>query len=219
VKAAIVALGAGFALASCSRAPARRPEYPAAEPLLAPSAHAADFLDRQKIVATYGDRSLSFEAVLQKRGDELTLLGLTPFGSRAFLIVLRGTDMSFEKFVPQTLPFSPRYILLDVQRVFYPWIDGPSGPSSPEGERRGDRDGESIEEHWHDGRLLRRSFRRADGHPRAEVVVTYDGGMSSDASPPSHAVLANERYGYRLDITTLSHQSLEPRRGDAADAG
>lgn len=211
-------LGTALAIASCSHPPARTPDGPPEETLLAPGAHPEDFLDRQKIVATYGDRTLSFEAVLQKRGDELTLLGLTPFGSRAFLIQERGTDMSFQTFVSQTLPFSPRYILLDVERVFFPWIDGGS-QASTEGDRRGERDGELIEERWHGGRLLRRSFRRADDRPPGAVVVTYDGGMASDATPPSHAVLANDRYGYRLDITTLSHESLAPRGPEAADGG
>jgi hypothetical protein len=164
-------------------------------------------LDRQKIVATYGDRSSSFDAVLQKRGDELTLLGLTPFGSRAFVLRQRGTEVSFESFVPQTLPFPPRYILIDVERVFFQWI-GADVAAAPDGEREGVRAGEIVKERWKEGRLLRRTFQRVDGRPPGEIVVEYDGGMAADGTPPTHVAFRNGWYGYRLEIATESHETL-----------
>jgi hypothetical protein len=181
-----------------------------------------NFLDRQRITATYGDRTVQFDAVLQKRAGELTLLGLTPFGSRAFVLHQVGTDVSFQSFVPQSLPFPPRYILIDVHRVFFAWAQANTGGAAPDagsdaggygpprdGELVVEREGEIETERWAVGRLRRRTFRRADGEPRGEIVVDCEGdGMAADGTPPPHVRFANGWYGYRLEIATLSHQPL-----------
>jgi hypothetical protein len=205
-------LAALLAGASCaphaSTAPADRPY---SGPLVAPSSLPGSFLDRQHIVATYGDRSVTFDAVLQKRGGELTLLGLTPFGSRAFVLRQVGADVSFQSFVPQSLPFPPRYILIDVQRVFFAWAEPPAADGgAPGGDRTVERDGEIESEHWEGGRLRRRVFRRADGRPPGEIAIDYLGeGMGLDGVPPARVTFVNGWYGYRLEIATSTHQRLE----------
>lgn len=171
-----------------------------------PSEFPGAFLDRQTITARYGDWTARFDAVLQKRGDELVLLGLTPFGSRAFVLKQVGLDVTYESFVPQELPFPPRYILFDVHRVFFGGALGGAAP--PDGDLSTTRDGEILSERWQGGRLLRRRFRRANGEPPGEIVVDYDGGMPPGGPPPPHITFANGWYGYRLDITTVSHQAL-----------
>jgi uncharacterized protein DUF3261 len=205
-----IARAAGcVALAACrsTAAPSQPPAEPYTLPLREPGAFHGDFIDRQKIHATYGDRSLSFEAVLQKQGDTLTLLGLTPFGSRAFVVRQVGNEVSFESFLPETLPFPPQYMLIDVQRVFLGWAWGDQ-PGGSDGSREALRQGEVVREEWQRGRLLRRSFRRVDGRPRGEIVIEYDGGMTLDGTPPAHVILTNGWYGYRLQIETESHQAL-----------
>ncbi len=197
-----------FALLSCATgAPSKPPDRPYGGSLISPSVYPGDFIDRQKIVALYGDRSLRFDAVLQKRGNELTLLGLTPFGSRAFVIRQTGTGVSFESFVPQTFPFPPRYILVDVHRVFFAWVLEHDAPPV-DGMLEATREDEVVTEHWQGGRLLRRTFRRVDGNPQGQIVVDYDPGMARHGAPPSHVAFANGWYGYRLDIVTVSHQAL-----------
>jgi hypothetical protein len=227
-----VLVGIAVAIGACAPPPgARRSQSPAAPPgsdrpytgpFVDPATVPQDFLDRQRITATYGDRTAQFDAVLQKRGGELTLLGLTPFGSRAFVLRQVGTDVFFQSFVPQSMPFPPRYILIDVQRVFFAWAQGSAGGAvpdagydaggsgaPPDGELQREREGEIETERWVAGRLQRRTFRRADGDPRGEIVVDYDGdGMGSDGTPPAHIRFANGWYGYRLEIATLSHQRL-----------
>jgi hypothetical protein len=176
-------------------------------PLDFPSGGMADFFDQQKIVATYEGHSFGFDAVLQKRGNELTLLGLTPFGSRAFVVTQKGADVSFQNYVGASLPFRPQYMLIDVHRVFLqasPLGDGPPY----EGERTFSSADEKVTERWHDGRLVQRSYARIDGSPRGAIVVDYEGGLGDDGRPPHHVVLINGWYGYRLDITTLSHKPL-----------
>lgn len=165
-----------------------------------------DFLDRQRILATYAGRTMSFDAVLQKRGNELTLLGLTPFGSRAFVVIQKGAAVSFQAFVSQSLPFPPRYMLIDVQRVFFP-ASAFKGAGLREGGRQAVAGGEIVTEQWHEGRLMKRTFSRVDGRPPGEISVDYEGGMA-DAAPPARVVFTNGWYGYRLEITTVSHQPV-----------
>ena len=179
--------------------------YPGA--LDPPATHPGGFLDRQKVVARYGDREVTFDAVLQKHDDELLLLGMTPFGSRAFVVRQTGHDVSFDTYVAQTLAFPPRYILIDVHRVFLAGL-APAGSAFSDGAHEAARDGEIVTEQWQGGRLRERRFRRADGDPPGEIRVDYGDGMAADGTPPAHLSLYNGWLGYRIDITTLSHQPL-----------
>jgi uncharacterized protein DUF3261 len=199
---------AAILLVGCaSRSPERPPLPPYTGPLDFPTGGVADFFDQQKIVATYEGHSFGFDAVLQKRGNELTLLGLTPFGSRAFIVTQKGVDVSFQNYVGASLPFRPQYMLIDVHRVFLQ--TGPPGDAAPyEGGRTFSSADENVTERWHDGRLVQRSYARIDGRPPGAIVVDYEGGVGDDARPPHHVVLTNGWYGYRLDITTLSHKPL-----------
>src|ERR1700722_8658280 len=107
-------------LAACASRVAQSPPLPPyTGPLDFPVEGAEDFFDRQRIVASYEGHAFGFDAVLQKRGNELTLLGLTPFGSRAFVVTQKGADVSFQNYVGTALPFPPRYMLIDVHRVFF----------------------------------------------------------------------------------------------------
>ncbi len=163
-----------------------------------------DFLMRQRVEAHYPGRDVSFDAVLQKQGDALTLLGLTPFGTRAFVLQQRGTEVSFTSHMPGELPFPPRYMLLDIHRTFFMGL-GP--PPAGDGERTGARDGDEIREVWRAGRLMERHFRRLDGRPPGTVDVRYVDGMIGHA-PPRTIEFRNGWSGYSLTITTLAHQTL-----------
>jgi hypothetical protein len=207
------------AAAACAAGTPKEADWPSVGILLAPAIRPGDFLDRQRIVATYKGHTASFDAVVQKKGNELLLVGLTPFGSRAFVLRQVGGEASFESFVPQTLPFPPNYILVDVERVFFPWTD--EAPPI-DANRQFLRDGEIVTERWQAGRLLRRTFSRDGVHPGAspeggrnasdlppgQIVVDYDGGMASDGTPAPHVSFDNAQFGYHLDITTLTHENL-----------
>jgi len=201
----VVVLAACVALVTaCGGAPSRPRSYPGV--LHAPSTLGADFLTRQRIVATYQDQRVSFDAVVQKRADTLTLLGLTPFGSRAFLLEQRGGAVRFVSYVPRDLPFPPRNILIDVHRVFFFGI-APRGRALSDGAHVATREGEIVRERWSAGRLVERRFTRASGDPRGEIAIRYQGG-----APPNGAArridLANGWFGYRLVIDTLAFQRL-----------
>lgn len=202
MRAAALAL---LLLACASRPPVPRP-YPGA---LIPSGEIrGEFMMRQRVAAHYPGRELSFDAVLQKQGDTLTLVGITPFGSRAFVMQQRGTEVTFTSSLPMELPFPPRYMLQDIHRTFFVSLGRPPAPT---GERVEARDGEEVRETWRDGRLIARTYRRLDGAPAGLIEVDYGEGMIGRA-PPRVIRFRNGWYGYALTITTLAHQTLSAQR-------
>jgi hypothetical protein len=167
-----------------------------------PSALGADFFTQQHIDARWQNRKGGFDAVLQKRADTLKLLILTPFGSRAFLLEQRGKNVRFQSFIPQQLPFPPRYILLDVQRVF---LDRGKAPR-PDGRHMIVDGSEQRIETWRGGRLLRRRFRRTGSDDA--IDIEYVGGMKG-GTPPTEVRLDNGWFGYSLKIRSLAYRQIE----------
>jgi hypothetical protein len=190
--------------------PAAR-EYPGT--LVPPSTVPGEFLARQEVKARYGGTRVRFKSVLQKRGDTLTLLGLTPFGTRAFLLQQEGTAVTFTSYVDRGLPFPPRYILFDIQRALFIGIT--SGPLA-DGMHTASREGEEIRERWKGGRIMERTFRRETGQPPGSITITCKDGMVFGVPPPK-LKFRNEWFGYDLTITTRSYESLEPRGKPADD--
>ncbi len=171
-----------------------------------PGEIARDFLWQQRIVARYGDREEGFDVVLQKQGDQLVLIGLTPFGTKAFVLTQTGTELEFQPLIDQPAPFPPRFVLLDVHRAIFPALPGEPGPR-PDGEHRGEVDGEEVVEVWAAGRLTRRTFRRLDAKPPGDLVVEYV-AWSDDGVDPTEVVLDNGWFGYSLTVTTVARQAL-----------
>lgn len=198
-------LSAALALSACA-APRPRElsarDYPGA--LVPVSEVAPDFIARQRVEVTSGGRTHAFDAALQRRADALTLVGLTPFGARAFVIEQRGVSETFTPSLTRRLPFPPRFILLDVHRALFM---GLPAPHPTDGEQRGQRDGEIITERYAHGRLVSRAFRRADASPPGDIVVRYEGGMEPPR-PPRVLTLHNGWFGYDLRVETLSWQAL-----------
>jgi hypothetical protein len=199
ILAATLACGCGAVRPAPSGQP---PEYPGT--LLTPSLYRGDFLRSQKLVARYGEQIGSFSAVLQKQGDTLTVIGLTPFGSKAFVIQQVGIEVKFTSYVPGALPFPPRYVLFDIHRVYFGGLGG--GPL-PDGAHTVERDGESIREVWKGGRLFERAFTRLAADPPGAMVIRYEGGMAPGASP-ARIEIDNGWVGYHLSIATLSEERL-----------
>jgi hypothetical protein len=163
------------------------------------------------VVARHGGRSSTFDAVLQYHDGTLTLIGLTPFGTRAYVLQQRGTQVTFDVSVPQAveeMPFPPRYVLLDVHRTFFM---GVPGAPLPDGEHRTEREGEIIVERWEGGRLRERSFRRRSGPPAGVIRVLYGAGEVVGEIPRT-IEFHNGWYGYHLTIETVSYQRLPDSR-------
>ncbi len=164
----------------------------------------ADVMLEQRITVQRGDRVHAFRAVLQKQGGRLLLLGLGPFGTRAFAIEERGTAVHTTVWTHHPLPFSPRWVLLDVQRTFFPGVPGaPLGDGVHEAAVRGER----IRERWRGGALIDCTFTRLDGKPPGRIRIDYGAGMKGGVPPPM-VHLHNGWLGYDLTIRTLARRPL-----------
>ena len=197
----IAAAGLLISCATAQPRPAPK-DYPGV--LVRPSVVPGDFMRTQKLVARFGDDSHALEAVLQKQGDDLTLVALSPFRTRMFVLEQHGLEVKFTSYLPQEMPFPPRYILYDVQRVYF---RGLPGAPLPDGEHQADLSGEQVREVWAGGRLLERDFARAGQQGR--IAITYRPGMAGGVSPPLIEI-DNAWMGYHLTIQTLSEQKLLP---------
>ncbi|HEX3694687.1 MAG TPA: DUF3261 domain-containing protein [Polyangia bacterium] len=171
---------------------------PTAADLPLPDRIPGDLTLRQKLTAQSAKGGGSFETILQKRPDLLRVLGLTPFGTRAFLLEQRGHQVTFTSYIPRELPFPPTFMLLDIHRVFDVWLDG---PPPTDGDRSGTVGAEQISERWQGGRLVQRTFNRTLARPPAAVTITYTGQISPGVA--ADIVVANDRYGYRLSIHSV----------------
>jgi len=173
---------------------------PTAAELPPPDAIPGEFAVRQKLTASSPHGGGSFEAVLQKTPGTLTLVGLTPYGSRAFLLVQTKGDVQFTKYVPRDTPFPPTFMLLDIHRVLDQWL----GPPLPAGERSGQVGDETIHETWRDGKLIERTLVSTKSRPPGTISISYaDYGASG---PATHITLQNARLGYRIVIETVPFQ-------------
>ena len=214
-RGAAAGLAALLALASlpgCVTPPPPEPEV-----LVAASGLRAfpDYLARQRVSGEFRGHRETFEAALQKRGDTLTVIGLTPFGTKAFVLEQSPGGVAFTSHLPpdRSLPLKPRYLLQDIHHAFFAALPGP--PPAAESavfvkgaraRKRGKIGGELLDEVWDPrGRAVEaRFFRGRVG----DVGVTYEPGMEGGL-PPARARVENERYGYTLEIETLSVQRLE----------
>lgn len=209
-----------FLLAGCAvQGPAAESDASApSEGLTSTREIRGNFLMRQQIDYRFGERRGSFEAVLQKRCDVLTLIGFTPFGTRAFTIEQRGHDVSARTHVSGTWPFPPHFILLDVHRAYL--VPMPESPPA-DGFRELLYGAEVVSEKWAAGRLLERRFDRFDADRPGPIIVTYVDG-SVPGAPAREIHIVNERHGYELDVTTLSRSELHCRSelgGDSDSQG
>ncbi len=162
---------------------------------------APSMLLRQRLHGKFGARQFDVDCVLQVVHGKLTIVGLTPFGSRAFVLTQTGLRYEFEQMLAGHLPFDPVRILEDVHRVFFRGL-----PSSRENLVRGVQAGDRVLERWSGGVLRERTFERIDRNPPGVIRVTYLG--PSAPLVPVRVRLDNQRHGYTLDIETVAQQLL-----------
>lgn len=181
-------------------------EYPCV--LHPPASLPGSWLVRQRLTITAQREGRpvtgELEAVLQKEGEALTIVGLGPLSVRAFTLVHRGERIEVEQHLGGELPFSPRNVVVDVHRVY--WKRLPGAPPA-DGVRRGELDGEQLEETWRGGELVALSFTRP-GAFRGAVRVELGPGCSALACEPTTATLHNEWFHYTLEIENDAYERL-----------
>lgn len=182
-----------------TRPPAAVPPTQVALPALAADVR-PPFVLEQRLHGRYGEREIEAHVVLQWHEGVLRLVGLAPFGARAFVVEQRGSDVRVENSLGRELPFDPRHVLVDIHRVLF------SGFSSaqPDGEHTLRAPDALIRERWVAGHVVERRFEPAAG--KGGVVVSFSGAAAPVVAP--RVRLHNAALGYQLEIDTLTQQWL-----------
>jgi hypothetical protein len=151
-----------------------------------------------------------FDAVLQKQGDTLLIVGFGPMNVKAFTVKHQANQIEFVQFMGPPLPFSPRNMIVDVHRVFFKRLPVPPDASASfTGARTGELDGEHVEETWQDGQLSATVFTRPDNALlHGAVRIELGPGCSAAACEPTSATLHNEWFGYTLGIANEGYEKL-----------
>ena len=213
---AFLCIGLCLGLAGCTH-PDRRSvirtsapsEYPGV--LHDPRTLLQDFMVRQSLtIRTQRDGKpieAELDAVLQKQGDTLAIVGLGPMNAKAFTLTQRGDRIEFVQFMGPELPFSPRNIVVDVHRVYFKRLPAPR-EDSYSGVLRGELDGESVEETWRDGQLRASIFTRPGSRLKGAIRVERGPGCDRSRCEPESATLRNEWFGYTLTIVNEGYERL-----------
>ena len=199
VLACLVACGGTHRAPSGPAMPAR--EYPGY--LASTETLGRPFMVRQSLRGRYQDHDLSLDVVVQLAKGKLTLVGLTPFGSRAFVLEQVGNETRFEKFVNREIPFDPKYVLNDVHRVFFRGLAGPQ----EDGVHSEEQHDEKVTETWRAGVLVERRFERLDGDPAGAVIARFAGKPAPVIAP--ELTLENQWFGYTIRIASSDQRFLE----------
>lgn len=148
------------------------------------------------------------DAVLQKNGDTLLIVGFGPANVKAFTLTQRGDKVEFVQFMGPQLPFSPRDIVVDVHRVYFKRLPAPTDPAYS-GVVRGTLDGEQVEETWHNGGLRGRVFTRpAEPKLKGAIRVELGAGCGTSQCEPESATIANEWFDYTVAIVNEDYEPL-----------
>jgi uncharacterized protein DUF3261 len=156
-----------------------------------------DFTARQHVTASGHGRSGSFDAVLQKKGGTLVLVGLVA-GVRAFVLKEEGDRISFDQSLGPKMPFPPEYAVIDVHRAYWKRLP-PGADAQPTEIREGELDGERVREVWSNGNLVERSFSRP-GEFEGVVRIQYGAGCTDARCLPVSIRIDNEWFGYSVQI-------------------
>ncbi len=169
---------------------------------------------RQRVRIEWGGGSESFDAVLQRRPGELSLVGLGPMNLVGFRLTLRASaesqggleQVDFENRSGRALPFTPTHMLADVQRAYYPWL--PGVPDCRACERSGWWGSVAIWEKVGERHLEQRRFAIRDALDQGSVVIRYS-DWQGEPAVPRQIEIANGWLGYRITIETLESLAVD----------
>lgn len=113
---------------------------PMPPPILSPLPHLADcpgqlrstqeiegdWVIHERVRVTGGGVDESYGLVVQKTGPKLVLLGLTPFGAKAFSVVQIGTQTWSESYLGPATVVPPENVLRDLHRALFLTVDDPT---------------------------------------------------------------------------------------------
>ena len=181
------------------------PAYAMTGVLLPTSELAPPFQLQQRIHGQYEGRDVAVDCVVQLDRGKLTVVGLTPFSTRAFVIEQVGTEVKLQKFVDRDVPFDPAAVLYDLHRVFFRGLPKPQ----PDGTHEGVDHGDLVREVWRDGHIVERRFQSLEGPIPQLVIIEFQGAPAPVIAP--RVRLTNVAFSYTLEIETLEQQVLDPK--------
>jgi hypothetical protein len=157
--------------------------------LLPPHSLQAAISLEQLVDVRHGERTGSFHCLLEVDSDQLVLVGLTPFGTRAFVLTLRNDELDVEMGPVPELPAPPERILADLQLALWPTL--PPLPGLTVVDSR-DADAHQV-----------REFRRGD-------VVVIRVTIDNDVRWKGSVRFEHLEQGYELNVRTLRAEELAP---------
>ena len=85
-----------------------------------------DWVIHERMRVTGGGVDESYGLVIQKTGPKLVVLGLTPFGAKAFSVVQIGTQTWSESYLGPATAVPPENVLRDLHRALFLTVDDPA---------------------------------------------------------------------------------------------
>jgi hypothetical protein len=160
------------------------------------------FTVQQRIHGKYAGGDATIDCVVQLQNGKLTVVGLTPFGTRAFVIEQTGLEVRFQKFVDRDLPVEAETVLYDIHRVFFRTLP----PRQSDGVSEGQDNGDMVRERWVDGHIVERRFESLEGPVNNLVVVSFDGAPAPVIAP--RVRITNAAFAYTLEIENTEQKTL-----------
>ncbi len=85
-----------------------------------------DFTVRHLVTVSAKDVNFPFELIVQKKGRELVLIGLSPLGAKLFTVIQTGIETHVDALPSAVLPIPPLNVLRDLHRLRFPVPNAPT---------------------------------------------------------------------------------------------
>jgi hypothetical protein len=156
----------------------------------------------QRVRGKHGTEDVLFECMVQLSHNKLTVVGMTVYSTRAFVVEQDGVDVQLRSSMLRDVTFDPVEVLYDIHRVFFRGLPAPQLDGTHEWLDHG----EVVRELWKDGHIVERHFHALDTFSRL-LVLQFEG-------PPAPVIaarvrLTNLHYGYVLEIESMEQERLE----------
>ena len=154
-----------------------------------------EFLLRQHVRIESGGARFTMQLVVQKRGDELVLVGLNAIGAVLFTLRQQGIQTELDSLPPPMLEIPPANLLRDFHRIHAFQVPD----SAADGATTAQVGDLEIREFWKGGVLRFREIRPLGAPASDAVQLRFE---------PQRVSIANGACDYRAEIFTLSEEPL-----------
>jgi Protein of unknown function (DUF3261) len=96
-------------------------------PLLLPSSYGSTLTIEQFLEGWGKGQHFQLHSQLEIDAQQILLLGLTAFQTRAFVLRYDGKSVNFENFTDRSIPFPPVMIISDIQKILWPTLPNQDG--------------------------------------------------------------------------------------------